>query len=186
MFTDDGERLCCHIGGRCSVGIRVRPTVAGWRRTDRRMGRFLAATREGRVARSFSSRVISDGTLRLLALLTVLNDPNRGGVLCFEEPENGVHEARGAALIECLRSTAGYFGSEPAACFQILVNTHSPAVMAALQDEVVVVADLISTIRRGGQRTVRTRMRTGVTADSETGLTRFEVDAILRRPAEAV
>ena len=135
---------------------------------------------------SFSSRVISDGTLRLLALLTVLNDPNRGGVLCFEEPENGVHEARVAALIELLRSTAGYLGSAPAACFQILVNTHSPAVMAALRDEEVVIADLVSTIRRGGQRTVRTRMRTGVTADSEAGLTRFEVDAILRRPAEAV
>ena len=118
--------------------------------------------------------------------MTVLNDPNRGGVLCFEEPENGVHEARVAALIEFLRGTAGYFGSGPAACFQILVNTHSPAVMAALQDEEVVIADLVSTIRRGGQRTVRTRMRTGVTDDSETGLTRFEVDAILRRPAEAV
>ena len=42
----------------------------------------------------FSSRVISDGTLRLLALLTVLNDPRRRGTLCFEEPENGVHEGR--------------------------------------------------------------------------------------------
>lgn len=135
---------------------------------------------------SFSSRVISDGTLRLLALLTVLNDPNRGGVLCFEEPENGVHEVRVAALIELLRSTAGYFGSEPASCFQVLVNTHSPAVMAVLQDEEVVVADLISTIRRDRQRTVRTRMRAGVFADPETGLTRAEVDNILRRPAEAV
>ena len=135
---------------------------------------------------SFSSRVISNGTLRLLALLTVLNDPKHGGVLCFEEPANGVHEARVAALIEFLRSAAGYFGSEPAACFQILVNTHSPAVMAALQDEEVVVSDLISTIQRGQQRTVRTRMRTGVSADSETGLTRVEVDDILRRPAEAV
>ncbi len=135
---------------------------------------------------SFSSRVISDGTLRLLALLTVLNDPNRGGVLCFEEPENGVHEVRVAALIELLRSTAGYFGSEPAPCFQVLVNTHSPAVMAVLQSEEVVVADMISTIRQDRQRTVRTRMRAGVFADSETGLTRAEVDNILRRPAEAV
>ena len=43
---------------------------------------------------TFSSRVISDGTLRLLALLTLLNDPQRSGALCFEEPENGVHEGR--------------------------------------------------------------------------------------------
>jgi predicted ATPase len=35
----------------------------------------------------FSSRVISDGTLRLLALLAILDDPERRGILCFEEPE---------------------------------------------------------------------------------------------------
>ena len=51
----------------------------------------------------FSSRVISDGTLRLLALLTVLNDPDRQGTLCFEEPENGVHEGRVPMLVEFLR-----------------------------------------------------------------------------------
>jgi predicted ATPase len=37
----------------------------------------------------FSSRVISDGTLRLLVLLAVLNDPRRCQTLCFEEPEKG-------------------------------------------------------------------------------------------------
>ena len=42
----------------------------------------------------FSSRVISDGTLRLLAILTVINDSERKGILCVEEPENGVHEGR--------------------------------------------------------------------------------------------
>jgi len=51
---------------------------------------------------AFSSRVISDGTLRLLALLTVLNDPDRRGTLCFEEPENGVYEGR----VPMLRRTA--------------------------------------------------------------------------------
>ena len=58
-------------------------------------------------ALSFSSRVISDGTLRLLALVTMLNDPGHGGVLCWEEPENGVHEARIPALIKLVRSAAG-------------------------------------------------------------------------------
>ena len=42
----------------------------------------------------FSSRVISDGTLRVLALLTLLHDPRHRGLICFEEPENGVHPAR--------------------------------------------------------------------------------------------
>ena len=135
---------------------------------------------------SFSSRVISDGTLRLLALLTLLNDPKHGGVLCFEEPENGVHEARAATLIEILRAAAGYYVGDSPCCFQVLVNTHSPAVMAALDDREVVVCDVMGTSRRGERRTLRTRMRTGVSADSEIGLTRAEVDAILRRPSEAI
>ena len=54
----------------------------------------------------FSSRVISDGTLRLLALLMILNDPGRRGTLCFEEPENGVHEGRVPMLVEFLRGAA--------------------------------------------------------------------------------
>lgn len=134
----------------------------------------------------FSSRVVSDGTLRLLALLTVLNDPDHGGVLCFEEPENGVHEARVPGLVGLLRRAAGYTGANEGGCFQVLVNTHSPSVMATLEDEEVVVSDLVSTTARGEDRTMRTRMRGGVSDDSAIGLTRTEVDEILRRPTEAV
>ena len=134
----------------------------------------------------FSSRVISDGTLRLLALLTVLNDPDHGGVLCFEEPENGVHEARIPGLVGFLRRAAGYNVADEGGCFQVLVNTHSPSVMATLKDEEVVVSDLVSTTARGEDRTMRTRMRGGVSDDSAIGLTRTEVDEILRRPTEAV
>lgn len=50
-----------------------------------------AQTSDGR---RFSSRVLSDGTLRMLALTSLKNDPEYGGVLLFEEPENGVHPFR--------------------------------------------------------------------------------------------
>ena len=135
---------------------------------------------------SFSSRVISDGTLRLLALVTILNDPRHGGVLCWEEPENGVHEARIPALMELLRTAAGYIDSPGSqACFQILVNTHSPVVMSALKDHEIVASDVISTLTPETQsRTSRTRMRSGVFSDSEQGLTRSEVEALLRRYVE--
>ncbi len=33
---------------------------------------------------------VADGRLRLLALLTALNDPLYGGLICLEEPENGL------------------------------------------------------------------------------------------------
>ncbi len=135
---------------------------------------------------SFSSRVISDGTLRLVALLTVLNDPDRSGMLCLEEPENGIHEARIAALVGILRAAAGYRGGESPTCLQVLITTHSPAVLHALEDREVVACDVIGTSRPGGQRTLRTRMRTAVFDNPENGLTRAEVDAILRKPTDAV
>lgn len=133
----------------------------------------------------WSSRVISDGTLRLLALLAIIDDPAKFGVLCFEEPENGVHEGRVQSLIELLRdsTTVEYVGQPP---FQILINTHSPAVLRALDDTEVIVADTVRTVAEDGSTTHRTRMRTGVRdgtleIDPERILTRTEIDRILKR-----
>ncbi|PKU25816.1 AAA family ATPase [Telmatospirillum siberiense] len=139
----------------------------------------------------FSSRVISDGTLRLLSLLTVLNDPARRGTLCFEEPENGVHEGRIPMLVDFLRSAA-HASTEPStASFQILINTHSPKVMAVLRDDEIIVADSVITIDPTTRaRTTRTRMRTGIdpTGDllnPETRLSRFEAERLLQHPTDA-
>lgn len=137
----------------------------------------------------FSARVISDGTLRLLALLAILNDPKRRGILCFEEPENGVHEGRIAALVELLRAAA----SQPdgSALFQVLVNTHSPAVMKALHDHEIIAADTVRSIRPEQRRSVaRTRMRTGLRSDvlpldPETDLDRQEIESLLKLPGTA-
>jgi predicted ATPase len=85
----------------------------------------------------FTSRVISDGTLRVLALLTLLHDPQHRGLICFEEPENGVHPARVKLLVQRLRdmvSNPGRFepGDEGAPLSQLLLNSHSPVVLSAL------------------------------------------------------
>ncbi len=136
---------------------------------------------------TFSSRVISDGTLRLLALLTVLNDPRRSGTLCFEEPENGVHEGRVPNLVEFLRQAAHVSTGPDDPSFQVLLNTHSPKVMKALHDDEIVVADTIVSIDPAGPtRSVRSRMRTGVKSmgdlfDPNRHLTRFQVDQTLQR-----
>ncbi|MGO9721569.1 MAG: AAA family ATPase [Methylocella sp.] len=139
----------------------------------------------------FSSRVISDGTLRMLALLSILNDPERRGTLCFEEPENGVHEGRVGRLVEFLRGGAQITTDLEDNSFQILINTHSPKVMEALRDEEIVAADTIALIDpAGGTRSTKTRMRTGVTLggdlfDPEKHLSRFEVEKLLQRHADA-
>ena len=88
----------------------------------------------------FTSRVISDGTLRVLALLTLLHDPRHRGLICFEEPENGVHPARVKLLVQRLRdmvSNPGAFAEddEVAPLSQLLLNSHSPVVLSALLDK---------------------------------------------------
>lgn len=89
-----------------------------------------AKTQDGR---SFSSRVLSDGTLRLLALVALKNDPQHRGVLCFEEPENGVHPFRLKNMVHLLRDLTTDF-SDPAQSDeplrQLLVNTHSPVLVS--------------------------------------------------------
>ena len=89
-----------------------------------------AETADGR---SFSSQVLSDGTLRLLALATLGNDPQFHGILCLEEPENGVHPFRLKNMARLLRKMATDFNdpeqvNEPLR--QVLVTTHSPALIS--------------------------------------------------------
>ncbi len=142
---------------------------------------------------SFSSRVISDGTLRLLALLTVLNDPERKGSLCFEEPENGVHEGRIPMLVELLRSAANFWLDDSEMnSFQVIINTHSPKVMHCLNDSEIIAADMVVDIDTSTRsREMRTRMRSGLTQtkdmfDPERNLTRFEIDRLLQDSAAMV
>lgn len=155
---------------------------------------FVSMTDEAR----FSSRVLSDGTLRLLALLTYLHDPKRSGVLCFEEPENGIHEGRIPALVSLLRDFSSDLSVPPeegARLAQIIVNSHSPRVLSALDDDEVIAADTVATISPDGREvTRRTRMRRGVAsqlpiqsaAEREHRLTRVELDQLLRADPERV
>jgi len=122
--------------------------------------------------------------------LTVLNDPDRSGTLCFEEPENGVHEGRIPMLVKFLRDAAQVAKDTSAPSFQIIINTHSPKVMEALNDTEIVVADIVSDVMPATRtRETRTRMRTGVTSaldlNPETELTRAEVGRLLQRTTDA-
>lgn len=110
----------------------------------------------------FSSRVVSDGTLRVLALLVLLYDPKHHGLVCFEEPENGVHPGRLKTLIKKLRSCVTDITSEEIdetePLSQILLNSHSPVVLSALEEGEGMFADLVSVVKPN-QRTVNRKTR---------------------------
>lgn len=83
---------------------------------EKGLGRPIPATR------------VSDGTLRFLAILVSLFAPIRSFLLCIEEPELGMHPDAVALLGELL--------VEASSRMQIVVTTHSDALLSALGGQV--------------------------------------------------
>jgi predicted ATPase len=77
----------------------------------------------------FDARLLSDGTLRTLAVLVVLETCDVKSRVVVEEFDNGVHPSRVAMLAEALTETAKRRG------LSVLVTTHNPATLNALTPE---------------------------------------------------
>jgi len=99
---------------------------------DDPIGKQYLVQMQGSDQRWFSSRVMSEGTLRLLVLCTLLNDDQHRGLICFEEPENGVHPLRLREMIDLLLDLSVDFTDESDQLRQVIVNTHSPVLLAAM------------------------------------------------------
>src|SRR5262249_39934574 len=78
------------------------------------------------------ARSLSEGTLRFLALCVLLEDPSATGVVCIEEPENGIHPANIPAMVRLAEDLAvdpQFPIGEDNPFRQVIINTHSPAVV---------------------------------------------------------
>ena len=74
---------------------------------------------------------LSDGTLRFLALAVLELDPEETGVICLEEPENGVHPERMESMLRLLTDIAvdpQLASDETNPLRQVLFSTHSSVV----------------------------------------------------------
>lgn len=76
----------------------------------------------------YSSRLISEGTLRILGLLAALHPCTPTTVIGYEEPENGVHPTRLKLVSDLFRNTQETHNK------QIIVNTHSPVFPTYFED----------------------------------------------------
>lgn len=90
-------------------------------------GRLLLQIKDAPFERPVLSRFASDGTLKLLAYLTVLHDPEPPRFVGIEEPENFLHPRLLPELAEECRSAAERS--------QLLVTTHSPFFLNAVRPE---------------------------------------------------
>lgn len=88
-------------------------------------GRLLLQIKDAPFEQPILSRFASDGTLKMLAYLTVLYDPEPPRFIGIEEPENFLHPRLLSGLAEECRAAAEYS--------QLLVTTHSPFFLNGLR-----------------------------------------------------
>lgn len=75
------------------------------------------------------ARVLSDGTLRTLAILTAFETVSEGSRIVIEEFDNGLHPSRVGILSEAIAEVAKHRR------LNVLVTTHNPATMNFLTQE---------------------------------------------------
>ena len=93
-------------------------------------GRILLKFQDGSFEDPFLARYVSDGTIKMLAYLTLLYDPIPHPLLCVEEPENQLYPGLLEELAEEFRLYSNRGG-------QVFVSTHSPDFLNAIElDEV--------------------------------------------------
>lgn len=97
-------------------------------------GRVLLKFKDGAFEDPFLARYVSDGTIKMLAYLVLLNDPKPHPMLCVEEPENQLYPMLLEELAEEFRAYARQGG-------QVMVSTHSPDFLNAIEpDELFVLS----------------------------------------------
>lgn len=92
-------------------------------------GRLLLQIKDAPFERPVLSRFASDGTLKMLAYLVVLYDPDPPQFIGIEEPENYLHPRLLPELAEECRAAI--------ARSQLLVTTHSPFFLNSMREEEV-------------------------------------------------
>lgn len=124
-------------------------------RDDKR--ELLTVQIAGRDGTFHPARALSDGTLRFLAL-SVLELSAEEGLLCFEEPENGIHPQRIEAMLKLLQDIAMDI-EEPVnsenPLRQVIINTHSPSVVSSILDESLLVAELKNAFSEKGKQSFK-------------------------------
>jgi predicted ATPase len=141
-LDDSGEEIYAQVANTLSELIHDVRGVSIDRDEKRQL---LTLMVQGRDGTSHPARSLSDGTLRFLALAVLNLDHETQGLLCLEEPENGIHPERIPAILKLLQSIATDV-NEPVdidnPLRQVIINTHSPAVVLQVPDDSLVIAEL--------------------------------------------
>jgi predicted ATPase len=84
---------------------------------------------------TFSSTLVSEGTMRVIAMLAISQSLKPASLIGYEEPENGVHPERIKIIADIFKNMAKYNG------VQIIINSHSPEFVSHFTDEQLYVSE---------------------------------------------
>jgi predicted ATPase len=104
----------------------------------------------GRHTQKRDAAVLSDGTLRVLAVAAALLSVPEGSTVVIEEIDNGVHPSRAALLLDNIKQAA------TERSLKVLLTTHNPALLDALPVECI--PDVVACYRdpeEGDSRLIR-------------------------------
>jgi predicted ATPase len=104
----------------------------------------------GGVESMIDAPVLSDGTLRVLAVGATLLSAPKGSLVIIEEIDNGVHPSRAESLVQQIRKISEDRN------LRILLTTHNPALIDGLPDDLL--GDVLCCFRdpeEGDSRIVR-------------------------------
>ena len=85
----------------------------------------------GGVKKSYDASLLSDGTLRVLAIAAAMLSAVKGSLVVIEEIDNGVHPSRARHLLDTIRRVAEMRN------LRVLLSTHNPAMLDALPDAAI-------------------------------------------------
>lgn len=151
----DPARVYARIADRLSDLVRVRVDSIEVDRDEAREV-YVLYLREKDGAR-LPARALSEGTLRFLALCLLLEDPTVTGLICMEEPENGIHPAHLSSMVDLVRDLAVDTSEAPGPenpFRQVIVNTHSPGVVQLTSIDDLLLAENVPVVGPGRSQTL--------------------------------
>lgn len=85
----------------------------------------------GGIKKEYDASLLSDGTLRVLAIAAAMLSADENSLVIIEEIDNGVHPSRARHLLERIQTVAKRRN------LRVLLSTHNPALLDALPDTAV-------------------------------------------------
>ncbi|UYG07541.1 AAA family ATPase [Halomonas sp. M4R1S46] len=166
--------------------------VSGVRLDTNEIRQLLTIEVKERSGAYLPTRALSDGTLRFLTLCIMAEDSDFEGLLCFEEPENGIHPAKMREIYDLLTGMSvdtHDVVNEENPMRQVIIATHSPTMVQLQNEEDLVYVESVKTKGPNGlpTNTLRTKSLHGTWRSKESGkyISKASIGAYLSLPKDA-